>query len=175
MSKIIGMARLSAKGGFSLFLGVTLSTIISAVGTILVVRLLPPTEYALVAIAIMPSTLITLFRDWGVNSAIVKYIAQYRSENRNKEIKELLASALLFKLALGILLSIVSFTLAGFLATNVFHLPETKNLIEIASLTILAGSFLTAAQSVFTGYERMELRSLTMICQSILKTLIAPS
>lgn len=41
------MAKLSAKGSFNLFLGVTLSTIISAMGTILVVRLLGPSQYGL--------------------------------------------------------------------------------------------------------------------------------
>jgi len=38
----------------------------------------------------------------------------------------------------------------------------------------LTRALLTAAQSAFTGYEKMEYNSVTMICQSTLKTVPAP-
>ncbi|MFQ6087031.1 MAG: oligosaccharide flippase family protein, partial [Candidatus Bathyarchaeia archaeon] len=66
------MAKISARGGFHLFLGVSLSSVISALGTILLVRLLTPTQYGLYAIALMPAALIGLFRDWGINFAMIK-------------------------------------------------------------------------------------------------------
>jgi len=174
LSKAIGMAKLSAKGGLNLFLGVSISSIVTAVGVIVLMRLLTPDEYGLVAFAMISPTLIGLFRDWGVNSAMIKYVAQYRSENKISKVRNVIASGLLFELVLGVLLSLVSFLLAGFLATNVFDRPERKSLIEIASLTILAGSFLTASQSTFIGFERMEFHSLTLICQSCLKCFLAP-
>lgn len=71
MTKAIKMARVSAKGGFNLFWGLTISTIISAIGVIIIARLLSPPEYGLVAIAMMTPGLVTLFRDRGVNSAIL--------------------------------------------------------------------------------------------------------
>lgn len=174
MSKAIRMARLSAKGGVSLFLGLIISTLISAVGLIVVLRMLTPQEYGLVTIALIPPAFIGMFRDWGVNSAMIKYLAQYRSENRTIEAKNVLVSGLIFELTLGVLLSLVSFSLSNFLATHVFHRPEMGYLIEIASITILAGSLLTASQSAFIGFERMEFNSLTMICQSCMKSLLAP-
>jgi len=169
------MAKLSAKSGFNLFLGVTLSTLISAIGTILVVRLLGPSQYGLYTIALISPAFIGLFRDWGTNSAMIKYLAQYSSENKKAEIKTILASGALFESALGTVLTLTCYLFAGFLATNIFHRPEMKNLIEIASITILAGSFLTVSQSAFIGFERMEFNSLTMIIQSSLRTLIAPT
>ena len=174
MSKAIKMAKLSAKGGFTLFLGITLSSTISAVGMILVIRLLTPPEYGLVTIALISPALISLFRDWGINSAMIKYLAQYKSENKTAKMKNVLASGLLFQSALGILLSLTSLLLASFIATNVLHRPEAKSLIEIASVTVLAGSLLLASQSTFTGFERMEFNSLTMILQSSLKSFLAP-
>lgn len=71
MTKAIEMARVSAKGGFNLFWGLAISTIISAVGVILVTRLLSPSEYGIVAIAWMTPSLVTLFRDRDVNSPIL--------------------------------------------------------------------------------------------------------
>jgi O-antigen/teichoic acid export membrane protein len=174
MNKVTEMAKLAAKGGFNLFLGVSLSTVISALGVILLVRLLTPTQYALYAIALMPPALISLFRDWGINFAMIKHLAQYKSENKIAEMKSVIASGLFFESALGILLSFASFFLAGFLAINVFHRPEIEPFVRIASIIILAEALLTAAQSTFIGFERMDLNSLTMICLSVFKSFLAP-
>jgi len=176
LSKAIRMAKLSAKGGFNLFLGVSISSVVSAAGVVLLMRLLTRSEYGLATIALIPPTLIGLFRDWGINSAMIKYVAQYRSENKTSKTRKIMASGLLFELALGILLSIISFSLASFLMTNVFHRPlNSKILIEVASITIIAGSFVTASQSTFIGFERMEFNSLIMICQSIFKSFLTTS
>jgi len=53
LSEAIGLARVSVKGGFNLFWGVAASSIISALGVILVARILSPSEYNLVAIALI--------------------------------------------------------------------------------------------------------------------------
>jgi stage V sporulation protein B len=174
MTKAIEMARVSAKGGFNLFWGLAASTIISSVGVILVARLLSPSEYGLVTIASTAPNLIILFRDWGVNSAMIKYTAQYRSESKTTETKAILAAGLLFELALGVSLSLISFLLSGFLATDVFHRPDIKPLIEIASFTVIGTALIITAQSAFTGYEKMELSSITMICRSAFKTILSP-
>ena len=174
MTKAIKMGEISARGGFHLFLGVALSSVISALGTIILVRLLTPDQYGLYAIALMPPALIGLFRDWGINFSMIKYSAQYKSANKTADMKRVLAAGLLFESVLGTLLSITCFLLASFLAMNVFHRPELQPLIGITSLTILAMALLIAAQSAFTGFERMELSSLTMVIQSIVKSSIAP-
>jgi O-antigen/teichoic acid export membrane protein len=174
VTKAIEMARVSAKGGFNLFWGLAASTIISAAGVTFVAWLLSPSEYGLVTVAMMAPNLITLFRDWGMNSAMIMYTAQYKSENKTAETRAILASGLLFELVLGVSLSLTSFLLSGFLATTVFHRPDVKPLIEIASFTVLGTALITAAQSAFTGSEKMELTSITMICRSTLKTVLSP-
>ena len=60
MSKAFKMAKTSAQGGFNLFWGVAVSTIISAIGVVLVARLLSPPEYGLFAIALMAPNLIMI-------------------------------------------------------------------------------------------------------------------
>jgi O-antigen/teichoic acid export membrane protein len=69
-------------------------------------------------------------------------------------------------------LSAVSFALSGYLAVNVFHRPEIASLIQIASISILAGGLINAATAAFTGIEKMELNSVMLILQSIIKTAI---
>jgi len=174
MDKALEMGKVSATGSFQLFIGVATSTIIMAVGTIILARLMLPEEYGLYSIALIPSYMIILFRDWGVNSAITKYVAHSRAENKHEDIHDIISAGLIFEITTGIALSLVSLFLASFIATTIFHRAESTSLIAIASITVFSGSLLTAAQSSFIGFERMELNSLTTICQAIVKSAISP-
>jgi O-antigen/teichoic acid export membrane protein len=165
MQKALEMGKKSATGSFQLFIGVAASTIIMAIGTIILARLMTPEEYGLYSIALAPSYMAILFRDWGVNSAITKYVASARAENKEEHAYEIVVSGTLFEAAIGLFLSIILVSLSNFIALTVFQRPEATSLIMITSLTISAGALLTAAQSSFVGFERMELNSLTNICQ----------
>jgi O-antigen/teichoic acid export membrane protein len=174
MQKALEMGKKSATGSFQLFIGVAASTIIMAIGTIILARLMTPEEYGLYSIALVPSYMAILFRDWGVNSAITRYVASARAENKEENAYEIVVSGMLFEAATGLFLSIVLVSLSNFIALTVFQRPEATFLIMITSITIFAGALLTAAQSSFVGFERMELNSLTNICQAIVKTVASP-
>jgi len=169
------MGKVSATGGLKLFLGVSISTVIMAVGTVVLARLLSQDEYGMYSIALIPSLMINLFRDWGVNSAATRYIAQFRATNNEEDVRDIVVAGLVFETIAGLALSLVSVFLAIFIATTVFHRPESAPLISIVSVTTLSGAILTATQSIFVGYERMGLNSLTLICQAIAKIAISIS
>jgi len=168
------MGKVSATGSFQLFIGVAASTVIMAVGTIILARLMLPEEYGLYSIALIPSQMIVLFRDWGVNSAITKYVAHLRAENEDEDIHSIITAGLIFEIATGLALSGLSLFLAGFIALTIFRRPEIAPLIATASITMFSGSLLTASQSSFIGFERMELNSFTTICQAIIKSATSP-
>lgn len=172
MSKAADMAKVSAKGGFHLLWGLVLSTVISSVGTIFIARLLGSDLYGLYGIILTAPNLLIIFRDWGVNSAMVRCTAQYKVEDRACEVRSIFISGITFEVAAGLILSIISLLLSNFLATNIFNRPEIGPLIQIASITILAGGFINAASAAFIGIERMELNSIMLICQAIIKTLL---
>ena len=174
MEKALNMGKTSASGSFALLIGVAVSTVIMAVGTIILGRLLTPDEYGLYGIVLIPATMMNLFRDWGMNSAITKYIASLRASHREEEIHDFIVAGLIFEVASGLALSFLSLFLANFIASTVFHRPESAYFIAIMSISIVSGSLLTASQSVFIGFERMGLNSFTLICQAIVKTAIAP-
>ena len=166
------MAKVSAKGSFHLLWGLVISTVISSIATIFVARLLGSDLYGLYGIVLITPTLIGVFRDWGINSAMVRCTAQFRSEQRASEVRNIIVSGIIFETALGAALSTISFALSGYLAINIFHRPEIAPLIQIASISVLAGGFVNAAIAAFTGFEKMELNSIMLICQSIIKTVI---
>jgi O-antigen/teichoic acid export membrane protein len=171
MTKATEMAKVSAKGGFHILWGLVASTVIGAIGTIIIARLLGPANYGLYAIALTAPNLISTFRDWGINTAMVKYSAQYNSENNVAKIKSVFVSGLLFEIALGLSLSLLSFVLSHFLAMS-FNRPAIAPLIQIASFFILAGALVNAATAAFTGMEKMHLYSFMLIIQSTIKTVL---
>ncbi|TSA56710.1 flippase, partial [bacterium] len=169
MSKARSIAKVSAKGIFNIFWGLIVSSIISAIGVMIVAGILSEGDYGLVAIALTGPNLIGIFRDWGVDWATIKYTAQYRSENKEANVKNVLASVVFFEILLGFSLSIFSFFVSGFMA-NALDRPNIVPLIQIASFTIFAEALMKAAQAAFTGYERMQYHSITSIVLSTLKT-----
>jgi O-antigen/teichoic acid export membrane protein len=174
VEKALQMGKTSATGSFRLLIGVAASTIIMAVGTLILGELLTSDELGLYAIVIVPATLINLFRDWGINSAMTKYIANFRVSNREEEMHDFILAGLIFEVASGIALSFLSLFLASFIATTFFNRPESASYIAIVSVSIISGSLLIASQAGFVGFERMGLNSFTLICQAIAKTATSP-
>jgi len=66
------MGKDSASGSLQLFIGKTVSTVITAVGTIILGILIHEADYGLYAIALIPAATIGLFQDWGVGSTMTK-------------------------------------------------------------------------------------------------------
>lgn len=169
MSKAADVGKVSAKGSFHYLWGLVASTIISSVGTIVIAGLLGSELYGLYGIALGVPSLIGMFRDWGINMAMVRCIAQYRAEGRESEIRSVVVSGFLFEIVIGLLLSIITFLLSGFLA-DLYNRPTIAPLIQIVSIVILANGIINAATAAFTGLERMELNSVMLISQSVIKT-----
>jgi stage V sporulation protein B len=174
MEKALKMGKTSATGSFQLLLGIAVSYVIMAIGTIILQRLLGPAGYGLYTIALIPSITISLFRDWGIDSAMTKYIASLRVENKDEEIRNVIVVGLVFEVVTGLALSFVSLVLASLIASVMFHRPGSVFAISIISMVIFSGALFTVAQSSFVGFERMELYSFTIVCQSIVKTVAGP-
>jgi O-antigen/teichoic acid export membrane protein len=169
MTKATQMAKVSAKGGFHMLWGLVLSTVISSVGTIIIAWVLGASEYALYGIALIVPNLLSTVRDLGINTAMIRYSAQYNSENDMLNIKRVFITGILLELILGILLSVLAFLLSGFLA-GAFHRPTMVPLIQIASFMILTGALVSASSAAFTGMETMHLNSVVLVIQSLVKT-----
>ena len=168
MSKASEMAKVSARGGFNLMWGLVTSTAISFFGILVITYILGAQNYGLYIIAISGPTLIATFRDWGVNSAMVKYSAQYNVEDKAK-IRSIIFSGIVFEITLGLSLSILSFAISPFIASSL-HRPTIVPMIQIASFFVLGGALVNSATAAYTGLEKMHLYSFMLIIQSTVKT-----
>jgi stage V sporulation protein B len=177
MDKAQNMGKTSATGSFQLLLGVVGSTVIMALGTIILGVVLSREDLGIYYVALIPSGMINFFRDWGVNSAMTKQIASLRAANREPEIHDVIVSGVIFEIISGVILSLGCFALAGPLAAFLVPTESVANvtvLISVMSASILAGAVVGAAGAIFVGYERMMLSSFTTVLQAIVKTAVGP-
>ena len=164
----------SAKGSFILLIGQVLSTTLSAFGIILVARFLGATSFGIVSVALIPLGFANLFLDWGTSSALIKYLSQYRYENKPENRRLLIESALFLNTFIGAIMTLGLFATSGYLAQYVFMQPEIEILIKYSSFSILGNSLLRISWATAVGYERMELRIGTTIIYSLLKSVTGP-
>jgi O-antigen/teichoic acid export membrane protein len=170
------MGKSSATGSFHLLIGVVGSTLIMAIGTLILAGLLPVNEVGLYGMALIPSSIINFFRDWGVNSALTRQIAGLRAAGRESEIHDVMYSGIIFEIITGVILSLICFAVAEPIA-YILSPNNAGNLtvyISIMSISVFAGAILAAAGGIFVGFERMKLNSFTQILQAVVKTAIGP-
>lgn len=172
--QLSGIAEDSVKGGLILFTGNTLSTLILAVGSIIVARLLGPENYGIYSLTLVVPTLLIGLADFGVNSALTRYLAKLRAEGKNNQAASILKSGYLFKLTIGVFTSTFCFLFADQLANIILNRPELGSLVRIISIIIITQTIFNTSNAAFIGLEKMEHKALVMTLQSITKVVSSP-
>jgi O-antigen/teichoic acid export membrane protein len=169
------MGRTSAVGSFHLFFGKSISTVIMAIGTIIMGAIILDGDYGLFTIAMIPATTLLLFQDWGVSSAVTRECAQCRAVNNGKNLRKIIISSISFELTTGIVLTLISLLTANFMATAIFGKPDAVFLVAFASINILSTSVFTITHSILIGFEKMKLISIVLVCQGIVQCVLGPA
>jgi stage V sporulation protein B len=174
MEKAVKMGKVSATGSFQLFIGRILSTLLLAIGTIVVGLYIQEGDYGLYTIALVPAATLLLFQDWGVGPALTKYCANYRVSGKEGELRGLIVSGLVFASLTGLTLTFLLVGLSNFMASAIYNKPESAYLISLSSITIISTAVYTFSISIITGFERMSLSSVTMIISGIVQGFLSP-
>ncbi len=164
----------SARGGFFLFTGNTLSLLVLAVGSIIIARFLGPDAYGLYSLAlVVPSILLGLI-DFGVSSALTRFSAKLKAEGNSQFAANLLKSGLAFKFLTGLAMSMACLLFSENFASYLLNRSELGPFIRLASFLILFQTLFIAFNSSFTGLDRMEGNALIMNVQAVMKTALSP-
>ncbi len=174
MDKATVAGRDSVSGGFWLFIGKIVSTVILAIATIFIGNFISADDYGIYAISVIPASTMLLFLDWGVGPALTKYCAQYRVTHEKSDLRRMILAGLIFEGITGTALTVISLLMANFIGTAVFSKPESSFLITLVALTILPLSLITGIESILIGFGRMKLNGLTMILRSIVYCALSP-
>ena len=174
MEKAVKMGKVSAIGSFQLFIGRIASTLILAIGTIIVGLYISETQYGLYTIALLPSATLLLFQDWGVGSALTKYCASYRASGKEGELRTIIVSGIVFATLTGLTLTLILIGIANFVASTVYNEPNSAYLMILSSITVFSTAINTCSISIISGFERMGLSSITMLMSAITQGILSP-
>jgi O-antigen/teichoic acid export membrane protein len=161
----------SARGGFFLFSGAALASIILAVSAILMGRLLGPNLYGEYNLVLVIPSLLLLFTDLGVNAGVTKFAASLRVEGKSDRIPKIISNGLIFRLAVGVIVSILSLVFAGYFALLI-NRPTYTFLIQLASLSVIFQVVFTTSNSAFVGLDKSEYSALATTTRAVLTTIL---
>ncbi len=164
----------TTRGGITLSIGKIISSLISAIATIFVSRLLGANNYGIVSIACVPYTVALIIMNFGITPGLTRYISNFRSKDEIGKVHDFVSSALILQLLIGIIFSILIYLLSDFIANKVYHQTDLSYLIKISSIGVIGTSLFDTSFSIFMGYEKMYQGSITHIIYSILKAIIGP-
>ena len=164
----------SARGSLILLAGQAASTVVQALGIILIARFLGAVDFGVVSVAYIPVSLAMNLLDVGVNSALVKFISQYRAEDRPRHRRVLIETGALINLTVGLALTSITYISSEYLALNVFNQPELAPLIQVYGFILVGQTLLNTAFSVLIGYERMTPRSTINVLYSFMRSVAGP-
>jgi O-antigen/teichoic acid export membrane protein len=132
-----------AEGSVWLSAGQLASTAVAFAGSIIIARLLTPSEYGLISVALMFPGLLLGLLDFGVSEALIRFTPM-------DEGKGYVSTAFLFKTAIAVATSLVTFTLSGYMAQALGR-PYVAPMIRILSVYVLGEVVAGAASQVLTG------------------------
>lgn len=172
-SDVFQVAESSARGGYYLFVGNSLSTVIMVIVSTLIARFLGPEDYAVYSLVIsVPLMLIGLI-DFGIISAITKFVVESKSAGKNSQVNRVIKSGIIFQLITGLIASAVCFVFSDFWATYMINTPDAASYIQTASLLVLFQTLFNGISSAFIGLDTMEKNAVMMGVRSVAKLLLS--
>jgi len=174
-NELTTVARKAARGGMFLFIGNASSTVIQAVGIIIVARLLGPSSYGLYTLAIVIPMLLISLSDGGINFALVRLPARLTAAGDRPGASRLIKLGFLLKLAVSAAAFLVCYAGSTQIATILLNRPELAPFLQLASLMIIFQAIYDATNNSFIGQDLMQYSASTQITMAVLKGTLGPA
>ena len=154
----------AVKGTSIVFLMALLTAFLSYLWRVLLEGSLTKSDYGLVFALIAFFQIILVFKDLGMNSALVKYIAEFRAEGKLDQIKGTIHIAFVVEFFVGLIIGITVIAFSDSIATSVFHdyadTALASLLIKLYAVAMILVPGASVIRSSFQGFQRMEYYSL---------------
>ena len=119
---------------------------------------LGPEDYGILGLATAVGTLAGVFTDLGLSDAMIRFAGKYREDQPDTAISRC-AAALLARLALIVVVGVVGFLAADYIATNLYEKPELRTPLAWVFIGMAGGSLYGYWTYFIQAYERFFTRS----------------
>lgn len=172
--ELIRIAQDSARGGYFLIVGASLSTVIGSIVVMLIARLLGPEGYGLYTLCFVLPAIFAAVTDFGISPALTRYGASLRVEGKYSKLASMISSGVLFNLVVGAVATILVFVFSNELAWFVLRRQGIGQLVAMASITIVFQCLFNLSHSAFVGLDRMEWGALSLVVRDTTRLVMSP-
>lgn len=169
------IARRSIRGSLLLFGGNFGSNALLAVTSILIARLLGPSNYGAYNLVLVIPGFLSSFVGFGVNSALTRYAAYGLSKGEDDEARHFTVNSIRFLWLTGVGFTILEFILAVPFSNLFIHRPELAPYVQLVSVAVMGATFLSTIVSVAIGWNRYGLSAASSLTSGVVKLAFAPA
>lgn len=164
-------------GAYHLFMGNLVSTIVLAITSIVVGRLLGPDKFGLYTIVLIIPGYAYLVVRWGLSSTITRYVAKYTSEGNERKALTFGYAISSLHLSAGILVIALLIPFSNVISTVLLHRPELSNgiIIPVALLSVIAQIMFDNGSAAFVGLNQFRKSAIFQIIMALSRFIISLS
>ncbi|MFC1727896.1 flippase [Nanoarchaeota archaeon] len=144
------------RGSAFLFMMSILAGIIGYIIRIVLARNLTPSEYGLFYAIFAFVSFLLFFRDLGLNQALVKYIPEFKINQKFNKIKTAISSAFFGQVVSSLILGILLFIFSGFLAEHYFKDLLAIKILRILIIYVFFSMFVILLLNIFRGFQKIK-------------------
>ena len=122
---------------------------------VIVARKLGPEQFGLFSAVLTFILFLLFFRDLGLGSALVNFIAKYKVEERYNEIKTAIYATFCMQFLSSALIGIVIIIFSGYLSVHYFKAPESKIILLILVIYTMTSFLFIITKFVLNGFQDM--------------------
>lgn len=142
---------------------------------IFLARVLGPSDFGLFSLSVVIYALVADIGNFGINTGIVNFVPKYLNGDINKS-HQFLKLGLISKIIIGLVVFVLGYFASPFIAGNVFHKPEIKELLRLVFFGVgntwlfsFTTSYYQAHQKYFSwGMVQIYINSIRLITVLIL-------
>jgi O-antigen/teichoic acid export membrane protein len=149
------------------FLSLVIVSLVATIQSIIVARLLGPRDLGIFTILNNLQSIVVLLATFGIPAATVKFVAEFNVTNR-KMLKRVISTSFFLISFIAILISILYFLSAQFIALQIYHEQILITLIMISSVNVVISSIFSPLQAILQGLHKIELLSKLNILNSFI-------
>ena len=121
---------------------------------VIVARKLGPEQFGLFSAVLTFILFFLFFRDLGLQSALVNFIAKFKVENKYNEIKTAIVSVFVLQLLSSSIIGLLIIIFSGYLSVYYFKVPESKVILLILVIYTMTSFLFITTKGIFNGLQK---------------------
>ncbi|AKB43094.1 flippase [Methanosarcina vacuolata] len=156
MSKNIDESlRKIVKGSTVIFVGTIVSLFLGFLSRIIMIRFTTQNEYGIYSLTFTIITICTTISTLGLQDGTARYVAYFRGKNETKNVQDIIYSSIISTLMASILITSLVFTVADYIAVDIFHSQEVSYILRIMAISIPFTVLINIIIAIFRGFDKV--------------------